>query len=47
MATVVEKTPAARGTLDPLGASLEDGPELYFTLMRGMAASLVSCLRPS
>jgi len=43
--TVVEKTPAKRGTLDPLGASLADGPELYFTLMRGMAASLVSCLK--
>jgi zinc transport system substrate-binding protein len=47
VATVVEKTPAKRGTLDPLGASLEDGPELYFTLMRGMAASLVSCLKPN
>jgi zinc transport system substrate-binding protein len=45
VATVVEKTPARRGTLDPLGASLDDGPELYFTLMRGMAASLVSCLK--
>jgi zinc transport system substrate-binding protein len=47
VATVVEKTPAKRGTLDPLGASLDDGPELYFTLMRGMAASLVSCLKAS
>lgn len=45
VATVVEKTPAKRGTLDPLGAALDDGPELYFTLMRGMAASLVSCLK--
>jgi len=45
VATVVEKTPARRGTLDPLGAALDDGPELYFTLMRGMAASLVSCLK--
>jgi zinc transport system substrate-binding protein len=45
VATVVERTPAMRGTLDPLGASLDDGPELYFTLMRGMAASLVSCLK--
>jgi zinc transport system substrate-binding protein len=43
--TVVEKTPAKRGTLDPLGAALDDGSELYFTLMRGMAASLVSCLK--
>jgi zinc transport system substrate-binding protein len=45
VATVVEKTPAERGILDPLGASLQDGPELYFMLMRGMAASLVSCLK--
>jgi len=45
VATVVENPPAKRGTLDPLGASLDDGPELYFTLMRGMAASLVSCLK--
>jgi zinc transport system substrate-binding protein len=45
VATVVEKTAAKRGTLDPLGAALDDGPELYFTLMRGMAASLVSCLK--
>jgi zinc transport system substrate-binding protein len=45
VATVVEKTAARRGTLDPLGAALDDGPELYFTLMRGMAASLVSCLK--
>lgn len=45
VATIVEKTPAKRGTLDPLGAALDDGPELYFTLMRGMAASLVSCLK--
>lgn len=45
VATVVEKTPARRGTLDPLGAALDDGPDLYFTLMRDMAASLVSCLK--
>ena len=45
VATIVEKTPARRGTLDPLGAALDDGPDLYFTLMRGMAASLVSCLK--
>ena len=30
--------------LDPLGAELEDGPELYFELLRGMAGSLHDCL---
>ena len=30
--------------LDPLGASLQDGPELYFDLVRDMAASFRTCL---
>ena len=41
---VIEGTQARRGTLDPIGAELEDGPELYFELMRGIAASLKNCL---
>ncbi len=32
------------GVLDPLGAELEPGPDLYFTLMRRLAASLTDCL---
>lgn len=32
------------GVLDPLGAELEDGPELYFALLRGNARSLADCL---
>ncbi|WP_158047842.1 zinc ABC transporter substrate-binding protein [Skermanella pratensis] len=45
VATVVEGTGAGKGMLDPLGAGLPDGPDLYFQLMRDMAASLVSCLK--
>lgn len=32
------------GVLDPLGAQLEAGPDLYFRLMRANADSLVACL---
>jgi len=42
--TVTEGTSAKTGVLDPLGAGIEDGPELYFTLIRNMAASFKKCL---
>ena len=42
--TVVEGTQANTGVLDPLGASINNGPELYFTLIRDMANSLKECL---
>ncbi|RDE09966.1 zinc ABC transporter substrate-binding protein ZnuA [Pelagibacterium lacus] len=42
--TVAEGTGARIGTLDPLGAEIADGPELYFTLLRAMADSLSDCL---
>ncbi|MBT3656115.1 MAG: zinc ABC transporter substrate-binding protein, partial [Alphaproteobacteria bacterium] len=35
---------AGTGVLDPLGASLEESPELYFKLIRNMANSLKGCL---
>ena len=41
---VTENTNAGTGVLDPLGASLQDGPDLYVTLIRNMAKSLKSCL---
>ncbi len=41
---ISEETQLKIGTLDPLGASLEPGPDLYFTLMRRLAASLTDCL---
>ncbi|WP_421854049.1 zinc ABC transporter substrate-binding protein [Oricola sp.] len=44
VATVTEGTSAKSGVIDPLGAALEDGPELYFTLIRNMAASINGCL---
>ena len=44
VATITENTDAGTGVLDPLGASLKNGPDLYFNLIRGMAASLKGCL---
>ena len=41
---VTEGTSAKSAVLDPLGASLQDGPELYFDLVRDMAASFRTCL---
>lgn len=43
--TLVADTDAAAAVLDPLGAALETGPDAWFELMRGMAASLAECLR--
>ena len=42
--TITENTDAGTGVLDPLGAEIKDGPELYFTLIRNMAKSLKDCL---
>ena len=42
--TIIQGTTARSGVLDPLGATIEDGPELYFTLIRNMAKSLKECL---
>ncbi len=41
---VTEGTPAASGVLDPEGAALAEGPDLYFRLIEGLAASLRGCL---
>lgn len=41
---VTAGTKAKSGTLDPEGATLKEGPELYFSLMRSVAKSLVDCL---
>ena len=41
--TLVEGTDAQTGTLDPLGAALESGPDLYFDLMRTNAAAFRAC----
>ena len=42
--TIIEGTGARLAVLDPLGANLETGPEAYFAIMRGLAASLRDCL---
>jgi zinc transport system substrate-binding protein len=42
--TVIEGTDARTAVLDPEGASLHAGAELYFTLMDGLADGLVTCL---
>lgn len=43
--TVLEGTQAKTGVLDPLGADIKDGPELYPQLMRNLASSLKNCLK--
>lgn len=40
----VEGTRAQIGELDPEGARIADGPELYFELMRSIAGALKACL---
>ncbi|GAB5461404.1 zinc ABC transporter substrate-binding protein [Hoeflea alexandrii] len=44
VSTVTEGTNAKSGTLDPLGAELEDGADLYFQLIRNMSTSIKTCL---
>ena len=41
---ITEGTSARLGTVDPLGAALDSGPDLYFTLLNDMAASFRDCL---
>ena len=43
--TVIEKTAARSGTLDPVGAALKPGPNQYSQLLRHLAHSLLTCLR--
>ena len=43
---VLEGSNTRSGVVDPLGTDIEDGPELYFTLLRNMAASFKGCLAP-
>ena len=43
--TLVTGTAAATGVLDPLGAALDPGPDLYFTLMRANAAAFRDCFQ--
>ncbi|OWV74215.1 zinc transporter [Rhizobium sp. N122] len=44
VSVVTEGTSARSGVLDPEAATLKAGPDLYFTLMRGIAESMKDCL---
>lgn len=44
ISVVTEGTDARSGVLDPLGADLTDGPDLYFELIRNLTTSLTECL---
>ena len=41
---VIEGTPSRVSVLDPEGQKLAAGPDLYFKLMRGLAASVKTCM---
>jgi zinc transport system substrate-binding protein len=41
---VIEGTDAKTGSLDPMGAELSPGPNLYSELLRGLANSFTTCL---
>jgi len=43
VSAIADGTSARLGEIDPEGALLEPGPELYFTLMRNVARSLRDC----
>jgi zinc transport system substrate-binding protein len=43
---LVEGTHARTGTIDPEGAKIEPGPDLYFMLLRNLTVDLKSCLAP-
>lgn len=42
---VIEGSEARTAVLDPLGATLDDGQELYFDLIRDLATSMRDCLQ--
>ncbi len=44
VSTVTEGTQAKSGVIDPLGATLTSGPDMYFQLIRNMATSIKTCL---
>jgi len=47
VATIIEGTAIRSGTIDPLGVDVESGPELYFVMLRNLAASFRDCLAPA
>ena len=47
VATIIEGTAIRSGTVDGLGVDVENGPELYFTMLGNLAASFSGCLAPA
>lgn len=47
IAAVTDGTTARSGTLDPEGATLNAGADLYFDLMRNLAKNMSTCLAPA
>jgi zinc transport system substrate-binding protein len=45
ISAITEGTEAKAGVLDPEGGALTEGPDLYPTLLRGLATSLLDCLQ--
>ncbi len=44
VSTVIEGTQARSGVIDPIGAEIENGPDLYFQMIRNLASSIKGCL---
>ena len=44
VSVVIEGSSAHSAVLDPLGATLEPGPDLYFELLKNLASSFRDCL---
>ena len=44
IATVLDGTEAATAVLDPVGADIAPGPQMYPTLLRNLAEGLADCL---
>ncbi len=47
VASVADGTKARTGVVDPLGAAIEPGPDLYFGVLRGLLASVKACAAPA
>ncbi|TYC50334.1 zinc ABC transporter substrate-binding protein [Rhodobacterales bacterium] len=45
VAVVLEGSSARKGTLDPLGTELENGPDLYPALLQNLADNMSDCLK--
>ena len=46
ISVIIEGSDAHSGVLDPLGAALQPGPDLYFEVLENLSASFRECLSP-